>query len=340
MNGSTGRDGAVTVSELGPSGWRTVTIDRAAKGRAAHELMRQCLASRPGRRRLTVIAVLAALSVPLFSSWLLGLGFGITLAVLQVGWWRLRIARSLRRGYDVGQTITVGYLESEELTVIDQTGQVMLPRGAAMMVLRRGGVVTVFGRSISFVLPSELVTDTDVAFLEGHGEVPHTATTPAPPLPLALEVTPAVQEALVAAKTRVITRSADFLLVPLVTTPAVVFFAAFAQSWRFMVGALVFCLACQIPQLLWLSRSRRSVRTVFPVGFTVRAEVAAQHLALANPHRTVLLPWSTYQAHRLTTRVVLLRRERGKPGMTQVLPRALFSDDALARLVTAVPRTF
>jgi hypothetical protein len=76
------------------------------------------------------------------------------------------------------------------------------------------------------------------------------------------------------------------------------------------------------------------------VGFTIRAEVGAEHLALANPHRTVLLPWSTYQARRLTTRVVLLRRERGKPGRTQVLPRALFSDDALHRLASRVPRTF
>ena len=330
----------MTVSELGAPEWHTVTIDRAAKGRAARELMRQCLASRPGRRRLAFIAVLAFLSVPLFSSWLLGLGLGLVLASAQLGWWRIRVARSLRRGYDVGQAITVGYLESEELTVIDQTGQVMLPRGAAMTVLRRGGVVTVVGRSISFVLPSELLTDTDVAFLEGHGEVPAAPKSPAPRLPLALEVTPAVQEALVAAKTRVIATSADFLLVPLVTTPLVVFFAAFAQSWRFMVGALVFCLACQVPQLLWLSRSRTAMRAVFPVGFTIRAEVGEDHLALASPHRTILLPWSSYQARRVTDRVVLLRRERGKPGTTQVLPRALFPDDALGRVATHVPRTF
>ncbi len=328
------------MSELGASPWRTQTIDRAAKGRAARELMRQCLASRPARRRLAVIAVLAFVSVPLFSSWLLGLALGLVLAVVQLGWWRFRVARSLRRGYDVGQTITVGYLESEEFTVIDQTGQVMLPRGAAMLVLSRGGVVTIFGRSISFVLPGELVSDTDIAFLEGHGEVPTAPKSPAPGLPLALEVTPAVQEALVAAKTRVIATSADFLLVPLVTTPVVVFFAAFAHSRGFMVGAVLFCLACEVPQLLWLSRSRRATRTVFPVGFTVRAEVAAEHLALANPHRTLLLPWSTYHSHRLTPRVVLLRRERGKPGTTQVLPRALFSDDALAVLAAHVPRTF
>lgn len=328
------------MSEHEPSGVRSLTIDRTAKGRAARELMRQCLASRPGRRRLAVIAVLAFLSVPLFGSWLLGLAFGLVLAAAQLAWWRVRVARSLRRGYDVGQTITVGYLESEEFTVTDDTGQVMLPRGAAMLVLRRGGVVTIVGRSISFVLPGELVTDTDVAFLEGHGEVPATQTSPAPALPLALEVTPAVQDALVAAKTRVIATSADFLLTPLVTTPVVVFFAAFAHSWRFMVGAVVFCVACQVPQLLWLSRSRSSIRTVFPVGFTVRAEVTAEHLTLANPHRTMLLPWTTWQARRLTPGVVLLRQERGKPGKTQVLPRALFSDDALARLATAVPRTF
>lgn len=82
------------------------------------------------------------------------------------------------------------------------------------------------------------------------------------------------------------------------------------------------------------------MRTAFPVGFTIRAEAGPEHLALANPHRTVVLPWSTYQAHRLTARVVLLRRERGRPRTTQVLPRALFSDDALAQLAIHVPRTY
>lgn len=322
------------------AGLRTLTIDRGAKAHAVRELMRQCLASGPGRRRLALIAVLALFSIPLFSSWVLGVGFGLVLAAAQVGWWRIRVGKALRKGYQVGQTISVGYLESEEFTVVDEVEQVMLPRGSVMQVVRRGGVATVLGRSISLVLPSELLTDADVAFLEGHGRAPEEPRSPAPRLPLALEVTPDIQDALVAAKTRVIVTSADFLLVPLVTTPVFMFFASYMHSWRFFAGVLVFCLASWTPQLRFLLRSRQGMRVLFPVGYTMRAEVSPEQLSLAYPHGTVLLPWSAFQAHRITPGAVLLRADRGKPGRTRVLPRALFAEASLAQVSTYLPRRF
>ncbi len=302
--------------------------------------MRQFVTSALGRRNLAIIVVLALLSVPLSRSWLSGLVLGVVLLLGQWGVWRGRVARSLRQGYDVGDGISVGYLESEEFRVIDRTGELLLPRGSAMVVFRRGGVVTIVGRSICFLLPSELLTDGDAAFLEGHGEVPQTPQAPTPPFSLALEVTPAVQQSLVDARTRAIATSADFLMTTIFAILIVVFVASFSPPWRVMTGVVVFVVACALPQLRVLSTNRRLMRIVFPIGYTIRAEADAEHLSVTSPHRTVRVPWHAYKARRVTDRSVFLRLDRRKPGNTQILPRELFSEEALAQMSAHVPRTF
>ena len=184
--------------------------------------------------------------------------------------------------------------------------------------------MTVLGRATSFVLPGELLTEADIAFLEGHGEAPEEPTTPGPPLPLALEVTPAVQSQIVEGATRVIATSADFLM-PYVVAPLLLGFAALTRSLPFLAATTVFCLVNVLLTLPHLASIRKHVRLTYPVGTTIRAEVTPEHLALSTPHRTQRAPWSDHHAHRLTSQTVLLRRNRRRPETMQVLPRALFT---------------
>jgi len=216
-------------------------IDRARHGRLVHDLMFQLIASPRGRRRLLALAVVSLVIGRLGGSWLLGANLTAVAAVVQLLYWRIQMGRSMRRGLGVGQRVAVAYADSGELTVADVTGQIWLPRSSAFIVLRKGDIVTVLGRATSFVLPGELLTEADIAFLEGHGEAPEEPTTPGPPLPLALEVTPAVQSQIVEGATRVIATSADFLM-PYVVAPLLLGFAALTRSLPFLAATTVFCL--------------------------------------------------------------------------------------------------
>jgi hypothetical protein len=107
--------------------------------------------------------------------------------------------------------VSTAWAADGELVVADVTGQYRLPRGSVLVVRRSGRNANVYGRSLSFVLPGELLSDDDVAFLEGHAAGPVPA--PAPPSGLArsLVVTEDVQAHLVADATRVVLLTADTL---------------------------------------------------------------------------------------------------------------------------------
>ena len=111
----------------------------------------------------------------------------------------------------VGQTVSTEWAPDGELVVTDVTGQYRLPRGSVMLVRRNGRNASVYGRSIQFVLPGELLTEDDIAFLEGHASAPRPVEAPAPDLPLSLEVTTEVQAQLLSDATRTTVRTADFL---------------------------------------------------------------------------------------------------------------------------------
>ena len=264
----------------------------------------------------------------------------VAVAAQVVVWW-VQAVRSLRSGLAVGQTVTIGYAESGDLTVIDVEGQVWLPRGSAMAVVRWRGLATVLGRTISFVLPGELVGEEDVAFLEGHGELPPGAELSGPVLPLSLEVTPQVQDQLVSQATRLVTTSADFLVPFVLAVPMAGLFAVF-ENWLWVGIVAGFYALLAVPAILALRRTRRGLRATYAVGRTIRAAVTPEHLLFSTPLGTRQLRWSDVETQRVTPDAVLLRRRRAPltTTRTEVLPRALFTPDDLAALVAAVPRRF
>lgn len=210
-----------------------------------------------------------------------------------------------------------------------------------MAVVRWGGLATVLGRSVSFVLPGELVGADDVAFLEGHGELPPGAELSGPVLPLSLDVTQQVQDQAVAQATRLVTTSADFLVPFVLAVPMVALFAAFENwLWVGIVGGFYALLG--VPAILGLRRTRRGLRATYAVGRTIRAAVTPAHLLFSTPLGTRQLRWSEVDARRVTPDSVLLRRRRAPltGTRTEVLPRALFTDEALGELAAAVPRPF
>ena len=318
---------------------RAVTISRSRHVELARDMHRQVLTSTWALRRFAWLAGVAAVLAWMLDSWLVW-GLAAVGVVVQQVVWRRRILRSLRPGLDVGQTTTVSYTDSGELTIVDATGQVWLPRGSAFSVVRYRGLVTVAGRALSFILPAELLTDADIAFLEGHGDaVAEDAAAAGPTLPVELEVSPSLQSALVAARTRLVVRSADFL-VPYVVAPLLIGFAVLSGSRGFVLAMTLFCAVTAAPTVLRLVRQRRLERHRYPVGRTLRGDVTPDHLALSAPHLTAQVPWSDFRARRVSGAVVMLQRKPGDTDETLLLPRELFTPDGLAALAAAVPRTF
>lgn len=322
-----------------PGSTRRVTIDRTRRAQLVRGLMLSLVVSRPAARRMLTLLFGGLVIAWLAESWPIGGALAVVAVVGQLVVWRIRLQRSLKRGLGVGQTVWTGYTDSGDLTVTDATGQIWLGRGSAMAVYRRRDHVVVLGRTVSFVLPTELLTDADIDFLEGHGEPATEHTTPAPDLPLALEMSPGIQAQLVSSATRVRATSADFL-VPYLSAPMVIGFGVLTRSGPFIAGTVVFGAVCLMPTLRWLGAARKAVRQQYPVGATIRAQVTPEHLVLHVPHRTLMQPLSEYHSRRLTTHTVLLRRDRRRSETTQVLPRALFPESALADLAAGVPRLF
>jgi hypothetical protein len=203
--------------------------------------------------------------------------------------------------------------------------------------VRYRGNITVYGRAISFVLPSELVTESDVAYLEGHGEAPGDVTAAGPNLPLSCPMTVERQQELVAAGTAVVVRSADFLM-PWLVAPLLIGVPALVGSLPATAIAVAFAALLTLPGLRGVARTRRGIRRGYPVGRTVRAEATAEHLVLSLPHSTRTMAWSEFSGIRVTQVAVLLRRTRPPLGAdsTVVLPLDLFDADALAAASAAV----
>jgi hypothetical protein len=248
-------------------------------------------------------------------------------------WWRYlsyqrAAGSSARGGLDIGQSVTLAH-RGDWLDVTDVTGTLRLAKGSTPL-RRFRSLVLVYSPTLTFVLPAELLAAEDLIFLAG----------PGPDLPLHLEVTPQVQDALVEGATGLVLRSADFLMGFIVALSVTVFSLA-TQLWGLLVVA-GFPLVLAAPQVAFLMSMRRKFRESFPVGFTVRAAITDEWLIVTQANGAVTHPWRDYTALRVTDDTVLLRLRRRllAPTRTQVLPRVLFGPEELGRLEVAVPRRF
>ena len=271
-------------------------------------------------------------------SWYAGVAVATVLASLQVLVWWLRAERSARNGLAVGQEVSTEWATDGELVVSDVTGQYRLPRGSVMLVQRNGGNASVYGRSIQFVLPGELLTEDDIGFLEGHAAAPEPVEASHPDLPLSLQVTEEVQAQLLADATRSVVRTADFLLPCVVTAGFVVL--GLVTSWAGFLGIAGVLLVLTIPSMLRFARWRKAFLRAFPVGRTLRAEVTSEHVALSTRHGTAVLAWSNFDRIGTTRHNLLLRHRRPFFGSTKttVLPLDLFGPQDLLTIAAAVPR--
>ncbi len=322
-----------------PGSLRTMTMTRERYRLLFRGYLLDAVASATSLRRFAYWIVVGLLIWGLSGRWAVGLLVMVAAGVGTVGWWCVRIRAALRQGLAVGQTVTTGYTPWGELTVTDVAGTLSLGRGSAATVTRVRDRVSVWLRWTSFVLPTELLTDEDIAFLEGPGSAPVTAAAPVPVLPLELVVTPQVQARVMAAVVRVRTTSADVLF-PFLTPALLLALVAVTRSTIFLVFGVFFLLVC----IAGYAQARRGARAVsraqYPIGATVRANVTPEHLVVQTRAGTLHSRWSEYVARRLTREAVLLRRDRRRPETTLVLPRELFTERALADLVAAVPRAY
>jgi hypothetical protein len=327
----------LTVASSG----RAITIDRARKARIRRDAVLHAIGAPGGVRRLVVAGVTAGVVGLAVRGWSAAALMVVVGAFAQVAWWWVRTDAGMRAGLDVGQTVRVDYASSGEICVTDSTGRTWLPRGSALAVLRHRGNVTVVGREIGFILPGELLTEADIAFLEGHGPLPEDVTAPGPDLPLSCDVSLDVQRRVVSAATRLVVRSADFL-VPWFVAPFLIGIAAYVGSAAAVAITSLFCALTVLPGLLGLRRTRQRIRATYPVGLTLRAGVTTERLLLALKHGTRTLTWREYRELRLTKDVVLLHRAH-RPlvaDTTTVVPIALFDADALTTMSTVITGRF
>lgn len=324
-----------------PGSLRTMTITKHRYRLLFRGLLLDALASSTSVTRFLYAAFLALLCWGLSGRWVVGVVVTAAAVVVIVTHWCVRIRAGLRSGLAIGQTVTTGYTAWGELTVTDVTGTLCLGRGSAASVTRTRDRVIAWLRTTSFVLPTELLTDDDIAFLEGAGEAPAPSAVPVPVpvLPLELVVTEQVQARVMAAAVRVRARSADVLF-PLLTPALLLALTALTRSRIVALAAGFFLLVCIGIYLEARHAARTTSLANYPVGATIRASVTPDHLVLQSRGGTVHSRWSEFVSRRLTSDAVLLRRDRRRPETTVVLPRELFSERALADLATAVPRSY
>jgi hypothetical protein len=325
----------LTVSSSG----RALTIDRARKARIRRDSVLQAINAPRGMRRLAVPGVIAGAVGLAASGWPAAVLMLVVGILGQIGWWWLRLGADLRAGLDVGQTVRLDYATSGEISLTDITGQLWFGRGSVMTVLRYRGNAIVVGREMAFVLPRELLTEADIAFLEGHGPAPQEGTALGPDLPLSCEITADVQRRLVAASTRVIAGSADFLM-PWISALFVIGVVAYVGSARAIAGTVAFGALLVLPGVRGILRTRQRMRLTYAVGLTVRADVTDERLLLSLKHSTRPLPLRDFSRIGVTTDVVLLRRARRVLAVdrTEILPIALFDAEALTTMSTVISR--
>jgi len=323
-----------------PSGTapRSLTIDRARHARIVRDLVVATARARTGGWWVGAVLVGMVILGIGGHSWYAAAATGAVVVALQLLVWWVLAVRNASNGLGVGQTVSTEWAADGELVVSDVTGQYHLPRGSVMFVRRHGRNATVWGRSIQFVLPGELLTEDEVAFLEGHAAAPEPVDAPSLALPLSLEVTADVQAQLLADATRTVVRTADFLFGYAVA-------ACFALLWLvttwvgflWVAGAL---LALHVPAMVRFARWRKAFARAFPVGWVLRAEVTPEHLALSRLHGTAVLAWDGFDRIRATDHSVLLRHRRRPFGATTttVLPLDLFRSQDILQMAAAVGR--
>ena len=320
---------------------RSITIDRARKRRIRRDDVLHTIGAPDGLRRLAVSGLAGCVLGLAVRSWPAAV-VGAVLAVLgRIAWWWLRTNASMREGLDVGQTVTVEYAASGGISVTDSTGQLWMGRGWAIRVERFRSLVIVAARDMAFMLPRELLTDEDVAFLVGRDIGLEAASAHGPELPLSREITPDDQRTLVSAATSIVLRSADFL-VPWVLAPFMIGLFVAVGSAPAIIGMCVFCAVCAVPGLRGLRRTRSRLRSTYPVGLVLRAGVTTERLWLSLANGTLAVPWHEFVQSRLSDHAVLLRKPRRRFGnhATLILPRALFDDEALTTISSVVPCPF
>lgn len=312
---------------------RALTITRARKLRLRRDAVLMALLNPPGRRWLTVGAVGAG-ALGFAVGGVPGAAVLVIVSVLdQVGWWWLRMGTSMRSGLDTGQTIHVDYAATGELRLTDATDQLSFGPGTARVIPFRS-TVTVVTEELAFILPVELLGEDDVAYLEGRTVSPGEGSLAGPRLPFECRITPDLQRDLVSAVTRVIVRSADFLVVWLWALLPVLLAAFTSRPTTVAIIAAAMFALLALPSLLALRRTRATVREAYPVGTTVQAAVTDTRLLLGVPRGTIVLDLQAYRRKRVVGQALVLTLH-GRPfrvDQMHVVPAALFDDDALATL--------
>lgn len=318
---------------------RTLTVDPATRRGMVSDLWWANVRSLYGPKGLRYL--LAGLVVlTLWRNVVAALAVIGLLVLARMGAWWVRLARTMSKRLPDGQVVSVGHTSGGELVIRD-TDEVWLPRGSAVTVQRIGSVTIVHGRSVTAVVPTDLLTDEDTAFLEGHGtEPPPGAATDAPPgLPLSLEITAGVQDDLVRARRRSYLRSGEFGVLLLLPVLLFVVMVAIAEPRTTLVTVLVTSIPAAFG-LAGLQRSCAALRRTFPVGHTLRAGADEDGLVLNVVHGALRMGWSDFQAHRLGRRTVELRTRKGRPLSNLTLPREIFTPAGLQLVTAAVPRSF
>ena len=315
-----------------------MTIDRARHARIVRDLVVTTARARSGSWWVGAVLVSLVILGIAGHSWYAGAAAAAAVVALQVLVWWLWAERSTSNGLAVGQTVSTEWASDGELVVSDVTGQYRLPRGSVMLVQRNGRNASVYGRSIQFVLPGELLTEHEVAFLEGHSAAPEPVEAPSLNLPLSLEVTAEARAQLLADATRSTVRTADFLLPYLVLSGFAVL--GLVTTWAGFLWIAGVLLVLTVPSMVRFARWRKAFLRAYPVGRVLRAEVTSEHLAVSTLHGTTVLAWNGFDRIGATDHSVLLRHRRKFLGATRttVLPLGLFRPQDIRQMAAAVPR--
>ncbi len=275
---------------------------------------------------------------------------GVVVALAGVAGWAvlrwLHLGRTMRHGLGVGQSITVrGRIDGDPAVVVtDVTGEVELGRGSVLVVTRFRSYVTVHGRQLSFVLPAGLLTEAEIGFLEGHLATPEgsePAPEPASALPLSLTLTEDVTARAGAAIVRAVTLSADSMM-PVVSALAFLAVGVAVRSGGWLTVGAVIAVVWVLTTPRAALRARAMVRSAYPAGRTLHAEVTADSITTELDAVVLAVRWEMYDACRVSADAVLLRRKGPflSPDVLSVYPRDLFDDASIETLTAALPRQF
>lgn len=320
---------------------RELVVDRRRHLSLRADSVLEVMSTPRGLRQLVAGVVVVGAVAVVLGGWPWVSSAVAWVGLLLLRWWG-KAGRALRSGLGVGQRVSVRSGSAEDLQVTDETGSVQLARGAAHAVIRWRGNVSVYAASVCFVLPGELLSDEDVVFLLDAPTATAASTEPGEPgFGQPVSVDAHTYRHLLTTTTRLVVTSADFLF-PAVIATAVIAVVALAGSSSATAVTAVVCLGWTASGLEGVFASRRAVGTAYLPGRQLRLATRADGFVLSAGGVTRTHPWTDYRAHRVTSHVVLLRRER-RPftrTTTEVYPAELFDRAAEERLTAAVPRQF